>query len=79
MSGSYYVSLTSGLNTAQSTVKSISDDEFEVDFDSDADDVLEGAQEIEAGFITDGSVIASIYLDGDATPVVTSTVSCRVR
>jgi hypothetical protein len=79
MSGSYYVSLTSGSNTAQSTVKSISDNEFEIDFDSDADDVLEGAEEIEASFITDGSVIASIFLDGDATPVVTSTVSCRVR
>jgi len=41
--GDYYAVITSGDNSVQSETKTISGDELEIEFDSDSDDILEGA------------------------------------
>ena len=75
----YYAVLTSGDNTIQSETRPISGDEIEIEFDSDADDVLEGAEAIEPGFIINGTVTGELFnADTDAL-VFGESVSCLVK
>lgn len=77
--GDYYAVLTSGGNTIQSETRTISGDEIEIEFDSDADDVLEGAEAIEPGFIVDGAVTGELFDAGTDALVFGETVSCLVK
>lgn len=77
--GDYYAVITSGDNSLQSETRTISDDELEIEFDSDADDVLEGSEAIEAGFIVDKTVTADLVDAGTEETVLSETVSCLVR
>ncbi len=77
--GSYYAIVSSADNTAQSEAYSTDEDELEIEFDNDADDVLEGAEAIAADFIQDGSVLAEVF-DADTDELLLSeTVNCRVK
>ena len=78
-SGSYYAIVTSGDNTVQSEAYSTNEDELEIEFDNDADDVLEGAEAIEAGFIQDGSVLAEIFAADTDELLLSETVNCRIK
>jgi len=78
-SGSYYAIVTSGDNTVQSEAYSTDEDELEIEFDNDADDVLEGAEAIEAGFIQDGSVLAEIFAADTDELLLSETVNCRIK
>lgn len=77
--GDYYAVITSGENTLQSETVTINDDEVEFEFDSDADDVLEGAEAIEASFIVDKSVTAEVADAATDEVLLTETVSCLVK
>lgn len=77
--GEYYAVLSSGENSLTSQVKSNTGDEVEFDFDSDPDDIAEGAEAIDSTFIAGNSVIGEIF---DATTdelVLSESASCRVR
>jgi hypothetical protein len=77
--GEYYAVLSSGENSLTSQVKSNTGDEVEFDFDSDPDDIAEGAEAIDSTFIEGNSVIGEIF---DATTdelVLSESASCRVR
>lgn len=77
--GDYYAIVMSGDNTITSETVTIEDDEVELEFDSDADDVEEGAEAIEAGFIVDKEVTAELYAAADDSLLFTETVSCLVK
>jgi hypothetical protein len=79
IAGDYYAIVTSGDNSIQSETRSISDDEVEFEFDSDADDVLEGAEAIEAGFIQGESVTAELVDAATDDVLLSETVSCLVK
>ena len=78
-SGSYYAIVTSGDVSVQSEAYSTDEDELEIEFDNDADDVLEGAEAIEANFIQDGSVLAEVFAADTDEFLLSETVSCRVK
>ena len=78
-SGSYYAIVTSGDNTVQSEAYSTDEDELEIEFDNDADDVLEGAEAIEAGFIQDRSALAEIFAADTDELLLSETVNCRIK
>ena len=78
-SGSYYAIVTSGDVSVQSEAYSTDEDELEIEFDNDADDVLEGAEAIEANFIQDGSVLAEVFAADTDELLLSETVSCRVK
>jgi len=77
--GSYYAIITSGANSVQSEAYSTDEDEVEIEFDNDADDVLEGAEAIEAGFIQDGSILAEIFAADTDDLLLSETVNCRIK
>ncbi len=70
--------IMSASNTATSPVQGADGDEAEFDFDSDPDDVAEGATEITANFIQAGQVIGKI-LDAAGDTVIMDMVTCRVK
>jgi hypothetical protein len=74
--GKYRAMLTSGNHEATSKLKKAVDDEAEFDFDSDPDDVREGATKIGRGFIIDNHVTGTI-LDVDGNIVASKTVACE--
>jgi len=78
-SGSYRAVLKSGDRTARSPFQQTIDDEVEFDFDSNQNDIAEGAAPIPANFIVDGRVRAFLVnSNGErVTPVVRAI--CRVR
>ena len=76
--GDYYAVLTSGGNTITSESKNITGDEVEFDFDSDPDDIAEGAEAIESDFIQEDSVTGEIFAAATDELVLSETVSCRV-
>ena len=78
-SGSYYAIVTSGDVSVQSEAYGTDEDELEIEFDNDADDVLEGAEAIEADFIQDGSVLAEVFAADTDELLLSETVSCRVK
>jgi len=77
--GNYSATVTSGAGSALSLVKSTVGDEVAFDFDSSADDVVQGATEIGADFIQDGTVGARIIDDNDNTIVSVTDVLCAIR
>jgi hypothetical protein len=75
--GTYVASITSGLNEELSLPVVISDDEVEFEFDSDEDEVDDGALEIDADFIDDDlEVTAEIINDTTDKVVYTATGQC---
>ena len=77
--GSYRAVLKSGTKTARSTPAAAIGDEAEFDFDSNPNDVAEGASPIPANFISDGRVRGYLINQSGqrVTPIVTAI--CRVR
>ena len=76
--GEYYALITSGDDSAKSDPQEPLDDEVEYDFDSNAEDIAEGAVEISADFITgdDPEVVGEIFLAGSDEPLLSETVTC---
>lgn len=77
--GSYRAVLKSGGKTSRSTYAAAIDDEAEFDFDSNPNDVAEGATPISAAFIVDGRVRGYLVNESNrrVTPIVEAI--CRVR
>lgn len=79
VAGEYYAVLTSGDNSIQSEVFNTDDDELEIEFDSAADDVAEGAEPLEPGFVQDKSLTAALFDAATDEELFSETVSCRVK
>ena len=77
--GSYRAVLKSGDRTARSPFAQTIGDEVEFDFDSNQNDIAEGATPISPGFIVDGRVRGYLVNESSqrVTPIVTAI--CRVR
>ena len=77
--GSYRAVLKSGERTARSPFDQTIGDEVEFDFDSNQNDIAEGATPIPANFIVDGRVRGYLVNTSNqrVTPIVTAI--CRVR
>jgi hypothetical protein len=77
--GSYRAVAQSGTRKVTSAADTADGDEAEFDFDSNANDIAEGATAIPANFIVDGRVKGYLLNASGArvTPVVTAT--CRIR
>jgi len=77
--GQYRAVLKSGTKTARSPSEQTIGDEVEFDFDSNANDIAEGATAIPANFIVDGRVKGYLINASNqrVTPVVTAI--CRIR
>ena len=73
-SGKYTAHVTSGVNNASSTLQSVGD-EVEFDFDSDPEDIADGATAIKSSFITNRQV--SIQVAGPVN--LSKTATCRAR
>lgn len=72
----YSATVSSGDNTAGTALQSAVGDEAEFDFDSQMDDISEGATEISPDFIQDDTVSANL-LDGEGNVVAsTESVAC---
>lgn len=78
-SGDYYAIITSGDNLFTSETQSVSDDEVEFEFDSDEDDVLEGADSVDASFIQGETVTADLVDAATDEILLSETVSCLVK
>ncbi|MES2625501.1 MAG: hypothetical protein V4628_09490 [Pseudomonadota bacterium] len=77
--GTYYATVTSGLNEELSLPLLTADDEVEFDFDSDEDEVDDGATEIDDDFIQDDlEVTAEIVNDANDQVVYSATGVCLV-
>jgi len=78
-SGQYRAVLKSGTHTARSAFDQTIGDEVEFDFDSNPNDIAEGATQIAANFIVDGRVRGYLVNDSGqrVTPIVTAI--CRIR
>ncbi|MGB5252361.1 MAG: hypothetical protein WBN68_06540 [Sedimenticolaceae bacterium] len=78
--GGYYAVLTSGDRSAESDQQESIGDEVEFEFDSNAEEIEEGAVEIDADFITgeEREVTGEIFLVGDAEPLLSETVRCSL-
>ena len=78
-SGQYRAVLKSGTRTARSPYDQTIGDEVEFDFDSNQNDIAEGASPIPANFIVDGRVKGYLVDSNNVrvTPIVTAI--CRVR
>lgn len=73
--GDYTVALSSGDNTIETDPLATLDDEVEFEFDSDADEVLDGDIEIDAAFIVDNEVEAEL-INAAGETVLTTTATC---
>ena len=76
--GVYQALAMSGTNTAASDLANSVGDEVETDFNSDPNDIAQGAVSIPANFIQGGQVTGKI-LDADGATVISDTVNCKVR
>ena len=77
--GSYYVSVSAGPNTAQSPLADTVGDEVEFDFDSEMDDILSGDIAIDASFVQAGQPVEATIFDADDNIVVSATATCLER
>lgn len=85
--GSYYAVLEAlsaqqaVTGTVQSTPASTVGDEIEFDFDSNANDIAEGATALQPGFITGTQVRSRLFrvTNGVGTEVLSRVADCRVR
>jgi hypothetical protein len=78
-SGQYYATVSSGTKNAQSTNTAAVGDEVEIDFDSDAGDIAEGAIAISADFIQGAKVSAKLFQAGSTTALASTESSCLVK
>jgi hypothetical protein len=80
-SGSYTARITSGANSKTSPARRTVGDEVEFDFDSNRNDIAEGATAISAGFIQVSATpdVRGEILNASGTVVRTLGVNCRVR
>jgi len=76
--GRYRAVLTSGSHTAESPFDHTVDDEVEFDFDSNREDVQDGATKIGRHFIVDNHVTGTL-LDVDGNTVAMKKSECRQR
>ncbi len=78
-SGQYRAVLKSGTRTARSSFDQTTGDEVEFDFDSNPNDIAEGASALSANFIVDGRVRGYLVNASNqrVTPIVTAI--CRIR
>jgi hypothetical protein len=76
--GPYFAVVTSGANQAQSGVAAVVGDEVEFDFDSNANDIAQGAVPIAVNFVVDGRVTAQVR-DAAGRVVASGSAICRVR
>jgi hypothetical protein len=78
-SGQYRAVLKSGTKTARSPYDQTIGDEVQFDFDSNANDIADGATAIPANFIVDGRVRAYLVNANNerVTPIVRAI--CRIR
>ena len=76
--GEYYAVVTSGGNSAESDPQETVDDEVEFDFDSNEDEIAEGAVPVAADFISgdEPQVMGEIFLVGDDESLFSETVFC---
>jgi hypothetical protein len=77
-SGSYRARLTSGANSATSAARNTVGDEVEFDFDSNRNDIAEGATAIARDFIQGGEATGEL-LNANGQVVASATVACEVR
>lgn len=77
--GQYRAVLKSGTNTKRSPYDQTVGDEVQFDFDSNPNDVAEGATAVSANFIVDGRVRGYLVNANNqrVTPIVTAV--CRIR
>ena len=77
--GSYRAVLKSGDRTVRSPFAQTIGDEVEFDFDSNQNDIAEGATPISQGFIVDGRVRGYLVNESNlrVTPIVTAICSVR--
>ena len=77
--GSYRAVLTSGTKVSRSDYAPTIGDEVQFDFDSNPNDIADGATPIAPGFIVDGRVRGYLVNESNqrVTPIVTAI--CRVR
>src|SRR3954462_1962429 len=76
--GKYRAMLESGNHEATSSLKKAVDGEAEFDFDSDRNNVQQGATKIGRGFIVDDHATGTI-LDVDGNVVASKTVACQAH
>lgn len=78
-SGQYRAVLKSGTNTKRSPYDQTVGDEIQFDFDSNPNDIADGATAISASFIVDGRVRGYLVNANNerVTPIVTAI--CRIR
>jgi hypothetical protein len=78
-SGQYRAVLKSGTNTKRSPYDQTVGDEIQFDFDSNVNDIADGATAISANFIVDGRVRGYLVNANNerVTPIVTAI--CRIR
>ena len=72
----YHVVASSGEASIESLEQAAVDGEVEFSFDSDSDEVAEGAEAIEADFIVAGAVEVDLFAAGGAAPLLSVTASC---
>jgi hypothetical protein len=77
-SGSYRARLTSGANTATSPARNTVGDEVEFDFDSNRNDIAEGATPIARDFIQ-GNKATGELLNVNGQVVASATATCEIR
>ena len=75
-SGNYSARLLSGSNSAQSVQAHTVGDEVEFDFDSNANDIRQGATPIAKNFIV-GNTVTGELLDSAGNVVISKSASCR--
>ena len=75
--GQYRALIKSGTETRKSPWQQTIDDEVEFDFDSDADDVAEGATRISQTFVK--KTVKAKILDQQGFTVASDTATCRIR
>lgn len=80
-SGSYRARVTSGGNSVTSPARNTVGDEVEFDFDSNRNDIAQGATPIPANFIVvaSGSDVKGEILNASGQVVRTLGVDCRIR
>lgn len=77
--GDFMALVASGDNFAMSGIQTAIGDEVEFDFDSEADDVAEGATEIAPDFIEGNQVTARLLRAPSGPTVISARVRCRDR
>jgi heme-binding NEAT domain protein len=77
--GQYYASVTSGTKTVQSTNQTITGNEVEIKFDSDAGDIAAGAIALTADFIQGAKITAKLFSAGSTTALASVDAACLVK